>query len=51
MNTSFNVGLVEVESYIISKNNICDNIFWPPLHNVLSFDGWINIQLIKFLFS
>jgi hypothetical protein len=24
---SFNIGLVEVESCIVSKNNICDNIF------------------------
>jgi hypothetical protein len=29
MKTSFNIGLVEVESYIVSKNNICDYIFWP----------------------
>jgi hypothetical protein len=27
MKTSFDVGLVEVESHIISKNNICDNNF------------------------
>jgi hypothetical protein len=27
MKTSFNVGWVEVESYKISQNNICDNIY------------------------
>jgi hypothetical protein len=31
MKPSFNIGLVEVESYIVSKNNICDYIFRPPL--------------------
>jgi hypothetical protein len=30
MKTSFNIDFVEVESYIISKNDICDYIFWPP---------------------
>jgi hypothetical protein len=29
MKTSFDIGLVEVESCIVSKNNICDYIFWP----------------------
>jgi hypothetical protein len=29
MKTSFNIGLVEVESSTILKNNICDeNILW-----------------------
>jgi hypothetical protein len=32
--TSFNIDLLEVESCIILKNNICDNIF--NHHNVLS---------------
>jgi hypothetical protein len=30
MKISFNIGLVEVESYIVSKNNIFDYIFEPP---------------------
>jgi hypothetical protein len=30
MKTFFNIGLVEVESCIVSKNDIGDNIFWPP---------------------
>jgi hypothetical protein len=29
MKTTFDIGLVEVESCIVSKNNICDNIFLP----------------------
>jgi hypothetical protein len=29
MKTSFNIGLVEVESHIVLENNICDNILWP----------------------
>jgi len=38
MKTSFNIGLVEVESWTIQKNNIGDNIllilvcFHPNLH-------------------
>jgi hypothetical protein len=30
MKTCFNIGLVEVESCIISKKNVCDNMFCPP---------------------
>jgi hypothetical protein len=30
MKTSFNIGLVEVECYIVLKNNIWNNISWPP---------------------
>jgi hypothetical protein len=30
MKAFLNIVLVELESYIVSKNNICDNIFWSP---------------------
>ncbi len=43
MKISFNLGFVEVESHTISKNSICDNIFWP--HNVLS-PKFIELQQI-----
>jgi len=29
MKNSINIGLVEVENYIFSREKICDNNFWP----------------------
>jgi hypothetical protein len=39
MKNSFNIGLVNIESCTISKNNICDNIFWPP-YGAFTYTSW-----------
>jgi len=56
MKTSYNIGLLKVESYRVLKNSICDNIFCH--HNVPSPQCIMNqnarelasIKLVGFLY-
>jgi len=49
MKKYFNISLVEVENHIVSKNNICDNIFghYNVLSPMLTFI-WPNQILLDF---
>jgi hypothetical protein len=44
MKTSFNIGLVEVKSCTVLKNNICYNIFWSPY-----LGGTLNVKFGTYL--
>jgi hypothetical protein len=43
MKTFLNVGLMEVQTHIILKINMCDNIFWSSLSVFTSVDPLINV--------